>query len=125
MISNTASYWTETTNESLKKRLVQLHDDQFDEDEIIILARNDRQVAWLKEQTSLQIQTDPSNFLDAATAFFKGEDTTQDVLFRLGFNKQESDQIENEIDKGHYFVYVDRVHGANIGATDDAMRHVR
>lgn len=125
MISNTARYWTEATTESLKERLIQLHTDQFNEDEIIILARNDRQVAWLKEHTSLQIQTDPSTFLNAATAFFKGEDTTQDVLFRLGFDKENSDQIETEIEKGHYFVYVDRVHGANIGATDDAMRHIR
>lgn len=125
MISDTANYWTETTTDSLKDRLIQLHDDQFNQDEIIILARNDRQVAWLKEHTLLQIQTDPSTFLDAAAAFFKGEDTTRDVLLRLGFNKQKSDQIESEIEKGHYFVYADHVQGANIGATDDAMRHIR
>ncbi|WP_165767530.1 general stress protein [Tetzosporium hominis] len=125
MVSKTATYWIETTAESLKQRLIWLQEDYFEQDEIIILARNDRQVEWLKEHTSLQIQTDPSSFLDAAAAFFKGEDTTQDVLLRLGFEKHESDQVVEEIGKGHYFVYADRVHGANIGATDDAKRHIR
>lgn len=124
MISKTANYWILTTGEELKHRLLALRDAGFKEDEVVILAKSDRQVSWLQENTSLQIQTENNSFWDSAVSFFRGEDRVQDVLFRLGFESDVVERAEAEIDAGHYFVFADRVNGANLGATDDSIRHV-
>lgn len=124
MISNTADYWLLATGEELKQRLLALRDAGFREDEVVILAKSDRQVSWLQENTDLQIQTENASFWDAAASFFRGEDRVHDVLYRLGLEADDVANIEAQIEGGHYFVFADKVQGANLGATDDSVRHL-
>ena len=124
MISKTAKYWILPTSEELIGCLRKLRDAGFQEDEVVILAKSDRQVSWLQENTSLQIQTENHSFWGSAASFFRGEDRVQDVLFRLGLESEVVEEVTREIDAGHYFIFADSVHGANLGATDDSIRHI-
>lgn len=124
MIPETANYWLLSTGDKFTECLLHLQDKGYKEDEVVVLAKSDRQVSWLQENTSLQIRTENHSFWGSAASFFRGEDRVQDVLFRLGLESEEVDHVVEEIDAGHYFVFADRVQGANLGATDDSIRHV-
>lgn len=125
MIPSTANYWVIPTGTQLKERLFLLRDENFAEDEVVILAKTEQQVQWLKEHTSIKIQTETSSFWDSAIAFFKGEDSIHDVLLRLGLDPHEAVEAEAAIDEGQYFVYADKVQGANLGQVDDSVRHIK
>lgn len=125
MIPTTANYWILATGSQLKDKLIELRDQDFKEDEVVILAKSEQQVKWLTEHTDIQIQTESTSFWDSAVSFFKGEDSVHDILLRLGLEPQEAASAEAAIDEGNYFVYADHVKGANLGITDDSVRHIK
>jgi len=106
-------------NESeLQDQIHVLKTQGFSDEDMYVVANHDDQISMVQGSTEIDSNTDDGHWWGKFKAFIFGEDTVDEAITRMGFDDQEREFYQSEVNNGKILLYVDREYGGHI-TTDD------
>jgi hypothetical protein len=95
------------TEEALLAAIEELDEKGIAPENMYVIARNEEDVELLRRQTSEDIQSAPSNWLDRFIGYISGENHVRSMLVEVGFDEADLRRYEAEIKEGKRLLYVE------------------